>query len=317
MKLEVSSAGAAGPFQVLSASEPNDGLFDWLVSAAKFPASTNYFLRITSVDRADVVDLSDAPFQVSVPNTTYFVNDNSTTGDEYTTAAGSAGNTGLSPGSPLSSIQAVLNAFDLGPGDVIFVDTGSYAISTNIVIGAEDSGVRIQGPVQATHLASLNRNNTATGSNVFQLQNATNVTLDHLEIFGANEGVLVEQASHDLTITNSIVRNDSVRGIHVKDTANRGVIADNDLQSHTTFGAFVVDIEGDDAIVRDNIIRNNTSNTGINVTSTAANTLIRENDIFGNATAIRTNQPSGTPSGLTDRGQFHSWQQWPERSQCH
>ena len=35
-------------------------------------------------------------------------------------------NTGLSPYSPLASIQAVLNAFDLGPGDVIFVDTGSY-----------------------------------------------------------------------------------------------------------------------------------------------------------------------------------------------
>ena len=33
VKLEVSSTGAAGPFQVLSASEPNDGLFDWLVSA--------------------------------------------------------------------------------------------------------------------------------------------------------------------------------------------------------------------------------------------------------------------------------------------
>jgi parallel beta-helix repeat protein len=294
--LEVSSTGPSGPFSVLAASEPNDGAFDWLVVPATFPASPTYFLRISSVDQPAVFDISDAAFQVTVPNTTYFVNDASTVGDEYTTAVGSAANTGLTPASPMASIQAVLNTYDLAPGDVIFVDTGAYSITANIIIDAADSGVRIQGPVQGTHLASLNRNNTAGGSFVIQLQNATGVTLDSLEIFGANEGVLVNMASHDFTITNSIVRNNFVRGVHIEETANRAVVAENDIRNIEGFPPIAIEIEGDDAIVRNNTIRNNFQ--GISVTQTAANTLIRENDLFGNGIAINANQSSSVPSGL-------------------
>jgi hypothetical protein len=296
VRLEVSSTGASGPFQVLSANEVDDGVFDWAVSAATFSASSNYFLRISSVAQPSVFDVSDAAFQVSVPNTTYYVNDASIAGDEYTTAVGSAANSGLSPASPMASIQAVLNAYDLGPGDVIFVDTGNYAVTANIVIDAVDSGVRIQGPVQGAHIASLNRGNASAGSFVFQLQNATNVTLDSLEIFGANEGVLVNLASHDFAITNSIVRNNAARGVHIEDTANRAVIADSEIHSQP-FPAFGIEIEGDDAIVRNNVIRNNAS-LGINITNTAANTIVQANDLFANATAIQTNQPTAVPSGL-------------------
>ena len=298
VKLEVSSTGSGGPFQVLAADEPNDGEFSWLVSAGSFPASTNYFLRLSSVATPSLQDVSDAALQIAVPTNVYFVNDGVTTGDEYSSAPGSGTNTGLSATSPLNSIQAVLNAYDLGPGDVILVDTGVYSLTANIVIDAADSGVRIQGPVQGTHQASLNRNNTATGSHVFQLQNATNVTLDSLEIFGANEGVLVNLASHDFTITNSTVRNNSSRGIHIEDTANRAVIADNDIHSHLGFPPVAVEIEGDDAIIRNNVIRDNSGNTGIAVVATAANTLIQNNDLFGNGAAINTNQPTGVPSGL-------------------
>ncbi len=64
----------------------------------------------------------------------------------------------------------------------------------------------------------------------------------------ANEAVLVNLASHDFVITNSIVRNNSSRGIRVKDTANRAVVADNDIHSHNGFGMVGVEIEGDDAV---------------------------------------------------------------------
>ncbi len=299
--LEVSSSGPAGPFDVLAAGEPNDGEFDWVVDAGTFPASADYFLRITSEDQPSVIDVSDASFEVAVPTNAYYVNiagDVDFADNEYTTAVGNAANTGLSPASPMASIQAVLNAYDLEPGDVIYVDTGSYSVTTNIVIGAADSGVRVQGPVLSGHLASLNRNNTAAGSYVFQLQDATDVTLDSLEIFGANEGVLVDLASDDFTITNSIVRNNSSRGIHVKDTATRAVIADDEIFGQNASFTAAVEINGDDAVVRNNVIHDNTSATGISVTSTAANTLIRENDIFANGGAIITSQPSNVPSGL-------------------
>ena len=304
--LEYSSTGAAGPFEGLAASEPNDGTYDWSVTAA-LPTSSDYVLRISSLDQPEIADLSDGTFQVSLPNSTYYVNiagDVNFADNEFTTAAGSDVNTGLSPASPLASIQAVLNTFDLGPGDVIYVDTGSYSITTNILIGAADSGVRIQGPVDGTHLASLNRNSTATASYVFQLQNATQITLDSLVIFGANEGVLVNLASHDFTISNAIVRDNSVFGIHVEDTAQRALIANSEVYNNPNAGIY---IEGDDAIVRNNTLRDNRtgSGRGVEVTSTAANAHIMANDVFRNTVGIFANQPSATSSLRIEENAVH------------
>ncbi len=300
VKLEVSSAGPLGPFQVLAADEANDGLYSWLVDAGSFPASTAYFLRISSVDQPVVTDVSDAAFEVSAPTNTYYVNiagDVDFTDNEYTTAAGGVGNSGISAASPLASVQAVLSTYDLGPGDVIYVDSGSYSVTTNIVIGTGDSGVRIQGPVQSGHRALLNRGSTASGSYVFSLSDATDVTLDALEIVGGNEGVYVNLASHDLTISNSIVRNNAAYGIHITSTAHRAEIFASEVYSNNSGGIFV---EGDDAIVRNNIIRNNSFSVarGVEVASTAANTLIRENDIFSNVIGILATQPATSISGL-------------------
>ena len=56
----------------------------------------------------------------------YYVNDGSTVGDVYTTAVGSAANDGLTPATPKASLQNLINAYTLGPGDNIYVDAGSY-----------------------------------------------------------------------------------------------------------------------------------------------------------------------------------------------
>ncbi len=45
----------------------------------------------------------------------------------------------------MASIRAVLERYDLDDGDVILVDTGRYLLTTNISIGAQDSGVVIRG----------------------------------------------------------------------------------------------------------------------------------------------------------------------------
>jgi parallel beta-helix repeat protein len=294
--LEVSSTGHAGTYQALAGNEANDGSYDWFVDAGTYPASTNYSLRIRSIDQPAVVDISDAPFEVAAPTNAFYVNDGSTAGDEYSTAAGNSANTGLSPASPLASIQAVLNAYDLGPGDVIYVDTGTYAITTNIAIGAGDSGVRIQGPVQPGSQATLNRGSTASGNYVFSLSDATDVTLDSLEIIGGNRGVFANLASHDLTVTNSIVRNHAGYGIHIATSALRAEIAQNEIYSNNLAGIFV---EGDDAEIHNNVIRNNSfsSARGIEITTNAANTRIRENTIHNNVIGILASQASA-PSGL-------------------
>lgn len=61
--------------------------------------------------------------------TTYYMNDNNTTGDFYCTAAGNNANDGLTPSTPkltLAAVYALASA-----GDTILIDTGTYDGSTN------------------------------------------------------------------------------------------------------------------------------------------------------------------------------------------
>jgi hypothetical protein len=114
------------------------------------------------------------------------------------------------------------------------------------------------------------------------VQDAANVTLDSLELIGGIDGLLIAGASHDAMFSNSVVRNNLI-GIHVDPGAARALITQNEIFANSGAGAFqaAVNIEGDDARIEDNVIRNNTF-TAINTTLAAQNTVIRGNDIFGN-----------------------------------
>ena len=61
--------------------------------------------------------------------------------DSYTTAAGSASNNGLTPATPLDSIQAALK-LSITPGTVILVDSG---VQDGFETTSADSGVIIMG----------------------------------------------------------------------------------------------------------------------------------------------------------------------------
>jgi hypothetical protein len=75
-------------------------------------------------------------------NHIYYVNDSLSDSDSFTTAAGSSSNSGTSPSSPLNSVQAVLNEYMLGPGDVVLVDGGSYS---GFTVPSADNGFLILG----------------------------------------------------------------------------------------------------------------------------------------------------------------------------
>lgn len=63
------------------------------------------------------------PFQKTTA-ATYFVNDNNTKGDTYTSAIGNDSNDGISSATPKLTVKA---AYELAQdGDTIIVDTGSY-----------------------------------------------------------------------------------------------------------------------------------------------------------------------------------------------
>jgi len=72
--------------------------------------------------------------------TAYYVNDAATANDNWCTAAGDDANDGLTPGTPKATVQAVLSAYTLGPGDTVRIDTGTYDLVSGIGISPPHGG---------------------------------------------------------------------------------------------------------------------------------------------------------------------------------
>ena len=163
----------------------------------------------------------------------YYVNDASLVNDVYTSAVGNAGNDGLTTTTPRDSIQDILDTYDLEPGDTVYVDTGTYVLSSTITISVADSGVpgnlvTIQG---STHVdgSTIDRNDTGAGgvniqASYFQLQNLRitggrtgifmrdGCEVRECEIFGnSQEGI--EFATTGCTVADCVVRDNGSVGV--------------------------------------------------------------------------------------------------------
>ena len=75
--------------------------------------------------------------------TDYYVNDNSTVGDVYTTAVGNNANPGTAA-APFSTITHVINNVGLVSGDIIYIDAGSY-IETDVKLTINVDNVQLIG----------------------------------------------------------------------------------------------------------------------------------------------------------------------------
>src|SRR5207248_7616546 len=86
--------------------------------------SDQALIRVRDVN-SPATDVSDAAFIIDSSGVDYYINDGSTTGDVFTTAIGVDTNSGKTPAKPMRTLAALLGAYDLGPGDVIHIDTGT------------------------------------------------------------------------------------------------------------------------------------------------------------------------------------------------
>jgi hypothetical protein len=111
------------------------GQFTWDTSAL---ASGGYRVRVNY--GGTLTDASDSTFVIRSPAMIYYVNEGSTTNDLWCTAIGDDANDGLTPATPKASVQAILSGYDLEPGDVVRIDTGSYTLSTDIAVSVADEG---------------------------------------------------------------------------------------------------------------------------------------------------------------------------------
>jgi gliding motility-associated-like protein len=130
---------------------------------------------------------------------TYYVNDNSTALDIYTTAVGNDLNTGLTPADPFETLGAAISASS--SGDIILVDAGTYA-DLNLTIPNTLNNLTISGASISTTIFDPNG---ATGLYLFMtvqghLTSINNMTIQNYESAGAID-LIGSSATDSTTLT--------------------------------------------------------------------------------------------------------------------
>ena len=317
------SADGGNSFTPIVSGLTDSGSYVWSVPADLTPG-TAYVVQV-SADDATVSGLS-AAFTVSSRTHAYYVDDDSLTGNQYTTAIGNDANDGLTPATPKATIQGVLAAYVLGAGDIIYVDTGTYSVTTNITLTSAVSGTdtndrfQIVGPTAAGDTATLDRGNQSGGTTVFTVTDAAYVSIDNLVITDASEGIEVAGASAGLQLLNDTISNTSSTGLSIDQGAgatgldiesgsvteasynrdidigsgNTGALIANEV---TTGGEYGIFIEGADDTVQGGSA---TGSAGGGLYATSGTSLVEGFTAYANADyGIRT---QGTVTGAITFG---------------
>ena len=168
-----------------------NGVCVWDVSSLSLMSC---YWRVVSESNTNILDQNDVAFSYSNGGASYYVNDNSRMGDVFTTAIGSDTNNGCASSAPKATLQNLLNTYHLKGGDVVYVDTGIYRVTNDIVWTTDDSGydvihIRIQGSTNEIWPTSI-----AGGGLV--LQNVKAVDVNNLNIQNATTGLKLNQSSN-------------------------------------------------------------------------------------------------------------------------
>ena len=139
-----------------------------------------------------------AMFCAAAEAANYYVNDSATAGDVYSAAPGALANSGMTSNAPKASLQDILTAYALAPGDTVFVDAGNYTNGPAAVIGPGDSGDMTLGTVLIKGAGSAKTLlvNTNVGAYGLHFSGAGYVRLEGVAVRGVVQGVRVENSSH-------------------------------------------------------------------------------------------------------------------------
>jgi methionine-rich copper-binding protein CopC len=158
-------------------------------------------------------------FSINAFSTNYYANDNSTTGDVFTTAIGASGNDGLTASTPKASLTQIWNTY--GPsgtnvitsGDIINIDAGNYqALDANLALSVD--GISIVGA--GSDLTFFDNNQTSSDANRWASITGNNITLTGFYLTGYNFGsgganvVMISGVSN--LIINNVMINENLPG---------------------------------------------------------------------------------------------------------
>jgi len=170
LEYSANSGGAYAAIPAASAEAVEGGTFSWDISG--LPSSPLYRVRATSNQDGTVSDASGSDFQIAVNGpVAFYVNDSSTTNDAWCTAPGDDANNGLSSGAPKATVQAVLDTYNLQPGHVVRIDTGTYNLAADVVVDGQDGGDDVA-PVTfeaSPYGVTIDRNSSVSGNYVWEI----------------------------------------------------------------------------------------------------------------------------------------------------
>ncbi len=273
------------------------GAVTWTPDAAS--NGTTALFRVTATNgAASTLGVSDRPFLIAPAGHSFYVDDGSNANDFYTpNAVGNNANSGVSPDAAMASLSALLRAYDLGPGDTVFVDTGTYTPIRDIILAANDSGTGpgaseqflITGPTDAAKVALFDRGTTATSADVFRFTGADWVTLSHLSLTNASIGVELVTASASDHITldyldisqtkrQGVLINSGNTGLTVSNSYIHGQVNPND----SSVAAGAIDTGNFSGATNISVIENRITGYwyGVNVSQSSNGVLIDNNNIF-------------------------------------
>ena len=196
--------------------------------------------------------------------TDYYINDGSTTNDSFSGQAFDGAGDGSS-GDPYNLLQDVFDNHDLGAGDNIYVDAGTY-IESFISVGSNDEGFTIQGVSE--ELTVFNGGDVTTF--FLEIENAGNddITIKDLTIMnygttasnGNGKAILIGGAVSDKAITGIVISNVTFDDID----CNNGNSSYGGAIGHTSYAG-----GGSDLTINDCTFLNNDSGSGACYTSAA------------------------------------------------
>lgn len=194
----------------------------------------------------------------------YYVNDGTMDGTElYTTAVGSGVNTGLSGADPMDGIGRVLSAYDLGPGDVVYVDVGTYNLASNIIVTSADGGdaaspVTIYGAGWAT--TCIDRNLQEVGNEYcfeFAENAAYYVVIRDMEITNGDSGIQISGGASNIDIYYNHIWGNQSDGIYANVAANL-TIGKNKIHCNSMYGIRLLSVNT--ASIYNNIVYSEDTN---------------------------------------------------------
>ena len=279
---------------------PDNFTFAWTISA-NLALGAGYQVQVTANNGAQPSGLSQGSFMIVNNGHSYYINDSSTVGDVYSTAVGNDANSGKDPAHPMATLAALLQAYNLGPADTVFIDTGNYTLLRNVMLGAQLSGLTIVGPTTGSGAPFQPCfADTNAGCYDFQMQGGTNVTLGNLTLTGGLDGLYGSSTvnSTGLTVANCAIFGNVSYGIYLdagNDHANiTGNIVYGDLASNGAKQANgIYLISGFDTITNNTVYDH--TDTGIfgeggSNGGTEGGMTISGNLVYGNGTGIDMDQ---------------------------